>query len=141
MEILWGGIAGALGSLGFFGGIALLVWAGNKGEAEKKKLQHERELKQREMEHTERLKALELGQTLPDAEVAQAPEPTRVTAGCMTFEPIARSAWHTHLLGQTLIVTSGNGMRKSAKIRSYRGMIWSPRKQVMTVMKNSSPIG
>src|SRR5205823_5905816 len=72
MEMILGGIAGALGSLGFFGGIALLVWAGNKGEAEKKKLQHERELKQREIEHTERLKALELGQPLPDAEVARA---------------------------------------------------------------------
>jgi hypothetical protein len=72
MEMILGGIAGALGSLGFFGGIALLVWASNKGEAEKKKLQHERELKQREMEHAERLKALELGQPLPDGEVARA---------------------------------------------------------------------
>jgi hypothetical protein len=72
MEVILGGIAAALGSLGFFGGIALLVWAGNKGEAEKKKLQHEQDLKQREMEHAERLKALELGQTLPDGEVARA---------------------------------------------------------------------
>jgi quercetin dioxygenase-like cupin family protein len=39
----------------------------------------------------------------------QAPEPSRVTAGCVTFEPGARSAWHTHPLGQTLIVTSGLG--------------------------------
>jgi quercetin dioxygenase-like cupin family protein len=31
----------------------------------------------------------------------QAPEPSRVTAGCVTFEPGARSAWHTHPLGQT----------------------------------------
>jgi hypothetical protein len=72
MEIFWSGLATALGSLGFFGGIALLIWAGNKGEAEKKRLEHERELKQREMVHAERLKALELGQTLPDAEVARA---------------------------------------------------------------------
>ncbi len=28
----------------------------------------------------------------------QAPEPSRVTAGCVTFEPGARSAWHTHPL-------------------------------------------
>ena len=33
MEVFVGGIAAALGSLGFFGGIALLIWAGNKGEA------------------------------------------------------------------------------------------------------------
>jgi quercetin dioxygenase-like cupin family protein len=36
-------------------------------------------------------------------------EPSRVTAGLVTFEPCARSAWHTHPLGQRLIVTSGCG--------------------------------
>jgi quercetin dioxygenase-like cupin family protein len=36
-------------------------------------------------------------------------EPSRVTAGIVTFEPCARSAWHTHPLGQRLIVTSGCG--------------------------------
>jgi quercetin dioxygenase-like cupin family protein len=41
--------------------------------------------------------------------IVQAPEPSRVTAGSVTFEPGARSAWHTHPLGQTLIVTSGLG--------------------------------
>ena len=39
----------------------------------------------------------------------QAPEPGRVGGGHVTFEPGARSAWHTHPLGQTLIVTSGLG--------------------------------
>ena len=39
----------------------------------------------------------------------QAPDPARATGGCVTFEPGARSAWHTHPLGQTLIVTSGLG--------------------------------
>lgn len=39
----------------------------------------------------------------------QAPDPARVTGGCVTFEPGARTAWHTHPLGQTLIVTSGLG--------------------------------
>lgn len=38
-----------------------------------------------------------------------APDPARVTGGMVTFEPGARSAWHTHPLGQTLIVTSGLG--------------------------------
>jgi quercetin dioxygenase-like cupin family protein len=39
----------------------------------------------------------------------QAPGPARVACGCVTFEPGARSAWHTHPLGQTLVVTSGFG--------------------------------
>jgi quercetin dioxygenase-like cupin family protein len=39
----------------------------------------------------------------------QAPDPARVACGCVTFEPGARSAWHTHPLGQTLVVTSGFG--------------------------------
>lgn len=33
----------------------------------------------------------------------------RVASATVTFEPGARSAWHTHPLGQTLIVTSGKG--------------------------------
>src|SRR5687767_11420285 len=39
----------------------------------------------------------------------QAPEPARVGGGHVTFEPGARTAWHTHPLGQTLIITSGLG--------------------------------
>jgi quercetin dioxygenase-like cupin family protein len=39
----------------------------------------------------------------------QAGDPARVSGGHVTFEPGARSAWHTHPLGQTLIVTSGFG--------------------------------
>jgi quercetin dioxygenase-like cupin family protein len=38
-----------------------------------------------------------------------APEPARVNGAHVTFEPGARTAWHTHPLGQTLIVTSGCG--------------------------------
>lgn len=38
-----------------------------------------------------------------------APEPARVVGAHVTFEPGARTAWHTHPLGQTLIVTSGFG--------------------------------
>jgi len=36
-------------------------------------------------------------------------EPARVSAASVTFEPGARTAWHTHPLGQTLIVTAGFG--------------------------------
>jgi quercetin dioxygenase-like cupin family protein len=39
----------------------------------------------------------------------QAPDPARVVAAMVTFEPGARTAWHTHPLGQTLIVTTGCG--------------------------------
>jgi quercetin dioxygenase-like cupin family protein len=36
-------------------------------------------------------------------------EPARVSGAIVTFEPGARTAWHTHPLGQTLIVTAGCG--------------------------------
>jgi quercetin dioxygenase-like cupin family protein len=38
-----------------------------------------------------------------------APDPARVSGALVTFEPGARTAWHTHPLGQTLIVTAGAG--------------------------------
>src|SRR5262249_43490272 len=39
----------------------------------------------------------------------EAPEPARVRGASVTFEPGARTAWHTHPLGQMLIVASGFG--------------------------------
>ena len=39
----------------------------------------------------------------------EAPKPARVRGASVTFEPGGRTAWHTHPLGQTLIVTSGVG--------------------------------
>jgi quercetin dioxygenase-like cupin family protein len=39
-----------------------------------------------------------------------APAPARVSCASVTFEPGARTAWHTHALGQTLIVTAGCGL-------------------------------
>jgi quercetin dioxygenase-like cupin family protein len=41
------------------------------------------------------------------------PEPARVVGASVTFEPLARTAWHTHPLGQTLIVTAGCGRAQS----------------------------
>jgi quercetin dioxygenase-like cupin family protein len=38
------------------------------------------------------------------------PDPARVLGALVTFEPGSRTAWHTHPLGQTLIVTSGCGL-------------------------------
>jgi quercetin dioxygenase-like cupin family protein len=39
----------------------------------------------------------------------QSPPPARAGSAYVTFEPGARTAWHTHPLGQTLIVTAGCG--------------------------------
>lgn len=43
----------------------------------------------------------------------EAPEPGRTSGAAVTFEPGARSNWHTHPLGQTLIVTAGIGYVQS----------------------------
>jgi quercetin dioxygenase-like cupin family protein len=59
-----------------------------------------------------------------------APEPARARAASVTFEPGARTAWHTHPLGQILIVTSGVGLtqcwgKPAVTIRSG-DVIWCP---------------
>jgi quercetin dioxygenase-like cupin family protein len=43
----------------------------------------------------------------------EAHEPARLLCASVTFEPGARTAWHTHPLGQTLIVTAGSGLVQS----------------------------
>jgi quercetin dioxygenase-like cupin family protein len=43
----------------------------------------------------------------------QAADPARAVAASVTFEPGARTAWHTHPLGQTLIVTAGSGLAQA----------------------------
>lgn len=57
-----------------------------------------------------------------------APEPARVAGAHVTFEPGARTAWHTHPLGQTLIVTFGLGwvQREGGPIEEVRpgDVIW-----------------
>lgn len=40
----------------------------------------------------------------------EAADPARAVGASVTFEPGARTAWHTHPLGQTLIVTAGGGL-------------------------------
>ena len=40
----------------------------------------------------------------------EAADPARMVGASVTFEPGARTAWHTHPLGQTLIVTAGSGL-------------------------------
>ena len=58
----------------------------------------------------------------------QGTEPARVAGAHVTFEPEARTAWHTHPLGQTLIVTSGAGrvQREGGPIEEIRpgDIVW-----------------
>ena len=60
----------------------------------------------------------------------EAPEPARVRGALVTFEPGARTAWHTHPLGQTLIVTSGAGrvQRWDGPMEEIRSgdVVWFP---------------
>jgi quercetin dioxygenase-like cupin family protein len=60
--------------------------------------------------------------------LVQAPEPARVQGVSVTFEPAARTAWHTHPLGQTLIVTAGVGwvQRDGGRIEEIRpgDVVW-----------------
>jgi quercetin dioxygenase-like cupin family protein len=57
-------------------------------------------------------------------------DPTRASGASVTFEPGARTAWHAHLLGQTLIVTAGCGriQRWGGPIEEIRpgDVIWIP---------------
>ena len=59
-----------------------------------------------------------------------APAPARSVGAQVTFEPGARTAWHTHPLGQTLIVTSGCGraQREGGLIEEIRpgDVVWFP---------------
>ena len=60
----------------------------------------------------------------------QAPTPARAMGVSVTFEPGARTAWHTHPLGQTLIVTAGCGLvqQEGGPIEEIRpgDVVWFP---------------
>jgi quercetin dioxygenase-like cupin family protein len=60
----------------------------------------------------------------------QAGDPARVSGGQVTFEPGARTAWHTHPLGQTLLITSGLGwvQHEGGPIEEVRpgDVVWFP---------------
>ena len=57
-----------------------------------------------------------------------APAPARMRSAIVTFEPAARTAWHTHPLGQTLFVTAGLGrvQREGGEIEEIRpgDVVW-----------------
>jgi quercetin dioxygenase-like cupin family protein len=58
------------------------------------------------------------------------PDPSRLTGAIVHFEPGARTAWHSHPCGQTLIVTEGVGWTQvegGPKYEFYEGdMLWCP---------------
>ena len=58
----------------------------------------------------------------------QAPAPAMVAAANVTFEPGARTAWHTHPLGQTLVITAGCGraQREGGPVEEIRpgDVVW-----------------
>jgi len=60
--------------------------------------------------------------------VFEAPDPARVRGASVTFEPGARTSWHTHPLGQTLIVTAGCGraQREGGPVEEIRpgDIVW-----------------
>ncbi len=60
----------------------------------------------------------------------QGSDPARAAGASITFEPGARTAWHTHPLGQTLIVTAGCGwvQRAGGQIEEVRpgDVVWFP---------------
>jgi quercetin dioxygenase-like cupin family protein len=58
------------------------------------------------------------------------PDPERVAGALVTFEPGARTAWHTHPLGQSLVVTAGCGwsQRERGPVEVIRpgDVVWFP---------------
>ena len=62
--------------------------------------------------------------------IIEAAEPARVRALKVSFEPAARTAWHTHPLGQTLYVVSGVGLiglrNKAPELIKLGDTIWIP---------------
>ena len=62
--------------------------------------------------------------------IIEAPAPARIRAGRVSFEPGARTAWHTHPLGQTLHVISGVGrvQAKGGPVREIKAgdTVWIP---------------
>lgn len=60
----------------------------------------------------------------------EAHDPARTSGASVTFEPGARTAWHTHPLGQTLIVTVGSGwvQQWGSQIQEIRpgDVVWIP---------------
>jgi quercetin dioxygenase-like cupin family protein len=123
--------------LGALGSFAALTLAGAPSGSAKQKLigltpQRKRtmEIKQNGSQPSRKGPAEWFTGTVRIDPLFEVPEPARVQGASVTFEPGARTAWHTHPLGQILIVTSGLGwvQRWGGPIEEIRpgDVIWFP---------------
>ncbi len=64
--------------------------------------------------------------------IARGEEPSRIRVNAVRFTPGARTAWHTHALGQTLYVTEGAGLVQS---RSAAIAVWASSNPVRSASK------
>ena len=71
----------------------------------------------------------------------RAPHPGRAMGASVTFEPGARTAWHTHPLGQTLIVTSGLGWAQCWEVQLRKSGLatWSGFHRVRSIGMGQRP--
>ena len=69
----------------------------------------------------------------------QAHSPARAVGASVTFEPGARTAWHTHPLGQTLLITAGCGWVQRAILKVILCNGSRASRQELDVFKGGSP--
>ena len=70
------------------------------------------------------------GDVYIDAISIRKPEPSRMACGCVHFTPGARTAWHSHAVGQTLYVTEG-----TALLGTRDGTVIAARKALSNCLK------
>jgi quercetin dioxygenase-like cupin family protein len=103
-------------------------YAGNAAEA--KRRNGTMEIKRSGSQPSRKAPAEYFTGTVRQDPLFQAPDPARVACTSVTFEPAARTAWHTHPLGQTLIVTAGLGwaQREGGPVEEIRpgDVVWFP---------------
>jgi quercetin dioxygenase-like cupin family protein len=112
------------------GGAAVLVGGAARSPAAATSRRTDMEIKRIGSEPSRKAPAEYFTGTVRIDPLFQAPEPAHASAGSVTFEPGARTAWHTHPLGQTLIIVSGFGwvQREDGPIEEVRpgDVVWFP---------------
>jgi quercetin dioxygenase-like cupin family protein len=95
-------------------------------------VRNKKEWKSKKLVHNPPRRDHPIGSPAPCASIQlfQAPDPALVQGASVSFEPDARNAWHTHPLGQTLIVTAGCGwaQREGGPVEEIRpgDVVWFP---------------
>jgi quercetin dioxygenase-like cupin family protein len=112
------------------GGAAILVGGAARSPAAATSRRTDMEIKRIGSEPSRKASSEYFTGTVRIDPLFQAPEPARASAGSVTFEPGARTAWHTHPLGQTLIIVSGFGwvQREGGPIEEVHpgDVVWFP---------------